>query len=257
MITSYYEGKSLDYYRENILTEEQIKFATACVIQSLIYLRKKKIIHRDIMMKNIIMDNDGYFNLIDFSFSINYSDKNKKQNTMITYNMVTPPEMFNNSEYDYNSDYYRLGSVIYYIIFKKYPFIIKKEKNITDISINYRTITNYSYFCIDFLNKLLLSDYKKRIGFKNINELKNHSWFQGFDWSKLEKKEIKSPFKFIKSHINQSRCKKLISSEKNICGYKKYSTKSFYKSLIRNFDYSNNNIIEEIKEARRTKLIEK
>ena len=71
MITSYYEGKSLDYFREKILTEEQIKFATACVIQSLIYLRKKKIIHRDIMMKNIIMDNDGYFNLIDFSFSIN------------------------------------------------------------------------------------------------------------------------------------------------------------------------------------------
>ena len=108
LITSYYEGKSLDYLREEILTEEQIKFVSACVIQSLIYLRKEKIIHRDIMMKNIMMDNDKYFNVIDFSFSINYLDKNNKRNSMITYDMVTPPEILNNSEYDYNSDYYRL-----------------------------------------------------------------------------------------------------------------------------------------------------
>jgi hypothetical protein len=27
-------------------------------------------------------------------------------------------------EYDYNSDYYRLGSVIFYLIFKTYPYII-------------------------------------------------------------------------------------------------------------------------------------
>ena len=62
LITSYYEGKSLDYLRDEILTEEQIKFVSACIIQSLIYLRKEKIIHRDIMMKNIMMDNDKYFN---------------------------------------------------------------------------------------------------------------------------------------------------------------------------------------------------
>ena len=57
------------------LTEEQIKFMSACVIQALTHLREKKIIHRDILMKNIIMDNDRYFNLIDFSFSINYKNK--------------------------------------------------------------------------------------------------------------------------------------------------------------------------------------
>ena len=246
MITSYYEGKSLDYYRENILIEEQIKFATACVIQSLIYLRNKKIIHRDIMMKNIIMDNDGYFNLIDFSFSINYSDKNKKQNTMITYNMVTPPEMFNNSEYDYNSDYYRLGSVIYYIIFKKYPFIIKKEKNITDISINYRTITNYSYFCIDFLNKLLLSDYKKRIGFKNIKELTNHHWFKDFNWTQLKKREMISPFNFIKNEYKESLCTKFNIPIQYIIRYKNQQKTNLYKVLIKNFDFVNTFITKTI-----------
>ena len=194
LVTTYYEGKSLDYFREQILNEEQLKFVSACVIQSLIYLRKEKIIHRDIMMKNIIMDSDKYFNVIDFSFSINYKDKNDLYNRMITYDMVTPPEILNRSIFDYNSDYYRLGSIIYYLIFKKYPYVIKQKYNISDIFINPKLIKNYSYFCVDFLNKLLISDYKKRIGYKNINELKNHLWFRGFDWIKLERKQMLSPF---------------------------------------------------------------
>ena len=80
LITTLYEGKSLNFFRTQNLTEEQIKFVSACVIQSLFYLRKEEIIHRDIMMKNIILDNDRYFNLIDFSFSIKYIDKNNIKN---------------------------------------------------------------------------------------------------------------------------------------------------------------------------------
>ena len=68
LVTTFFEGQSLS----DKLTEEQIKFVCACVIQSLLYLRKEKIIHRDIMMKNIVMGNDKYFNLIDFTYSIKY-----------------------------------------------------------------------------------------------------------------------------------------------------------------------------------------
>ena len=129
--------------------------------------------------------------------------------------MVTPPEMEKLQKYDYNSDYYRLGSVIFYLIFKKYPYIVKLEKNVTDIIINVNEIKNYSSNCIDFLNKLIISDPKKRIGFNDINELKNHSWFKGFDWNKLEKKQIVSPFNLIENEFDQSLCTKvdIISDE--------------------------------------------
>ena len=171
------------------MTEEQIKFISSCVIQSLSYIREKKIIHRDIMMQNIIMDKDKYFELIDFSFSIDYSEKDNKYKYLNTYNMVTPPEMEKLKEYDYNSDYYRLGSIIYYLIFKKYPYTVKIQNNIANIKVNYKDAQNYSQNCLDFLNKLIISDPKKRIGFKAINELKNHPWFIGFDWKNLEKKK--------------------------------------------------------------------
>ena len=83
LVTNIFNGKSLNYYRSKTLTEEQIKFVSACIIESLTYLRKENIIHRDIMMKNIIMDKDKYFNVIDFSYSINYLNRNFILNLII------------------------------------------------------------------------------------------------------------------------------------------------------------------------------
>ena len=245
IVTNIFNGKSLNYFRDKILTEDQIKFVSACVIESLTYLRKEKIIHRDIMMKNIIMDNDKYFNVIDFSYSINYLNKNDKINSMITYNMVTPPEILNNSDYDYNSDYYRLGSIIYYLIFKKYPYMIKSKYKNNDVYINPNVINNYSNSCVDFLNKLLISDYQKRIGYNDINELKKHIWFKSFNWTQLKKKEILSPFFFIRNDINNFNCKrkKFFFPMNLIIRFRLKEKSLFFKKLINSFNYANTIII--------------
>ena len=243
LITTYYDGKPLNFFRNDNLTEEQIKFVSACIIQSLVYLRESKIIHRDIMMKNIVMDKKRYFNVIDFSFSINYTQKDKRKKYMITYGMVTPPEILNFKEYDYNSDYYRLGSVIYYLIFKTYPYVVKLKNNVTNLKINYKDVKNYSKNCIDFLNKLLISKPKKRIGYKDINELKNHEWFFGYDWNSLKKKKLYSPFKLIKNKIPKKKCKKLNVCDKYLIRYRTLSKQNLYKSLIKKFDYVNSRIL--------------
>ena len=57
--------------------------------------------------------------------------------------------MINHSKYDYNSDYYRLGGMIYYIIFRKFPNNIKIHGHLRDIIINPHEIKNYSFSCID------------------------------------------------------------------------------------------------------------
>ena len=198
------------------------------------------------MMQNIIMDKNRYFDVIDFSFSIDYSEKDNKYKYLNTYNMVTPPEMEKLKEYDYNSDYYRLGSVIFYLIFKTYPYKVKLENNVTEVTINY-TVKNYSQNCIDFLNKLLISEPKKRIGFKDINELKNHSWFVGFDWNKFVKKTMNSPFNLTENDFDQSFCIKVdIISDEYLMRYKSNFKKDLYKQLIKKFDYVNKIIISEI-----------
>ncbi len=235
LIIKYYHGGSLYKYKNEIMSEEQIKFISACIIQSLTYLRREQIISRDVKMNNIIMDKYKYFNLIDFSFSINHSDKNNLKKFLFISPVESPPEAKNLKIYDYSSDYYGLGQIIYYLIFKKYINQTKYNNN-GEIVIDYNNIKNYSSSCIDFLSKLINKDYKKRIGFNNINELKNHIWFKNFDWKNFENKKIKSPLKFIyKKHIHCGKFFKDISYKNLI--YKKYI------KLVKNYDYVNEKII--------------
>lgn len=250
LVTNYLEGKSVVDYKDSIMSEEQIKFISACVIQSLIYLRKEKIIHRDIAIRNIIMDKDKYFNIIDFSCSISYDDKNDPNKNIILDKLESPPEILNNLEYDYNSDYYRLGCILHYLLFKKHPLKIKTKNNISKLIINSKYNNNkYSFYCIDFIKKLIAYDYKKRIGFKNITELINHPWFKGFNWKNFEKKKIKSPFVFDKLeakplYCNISKFFYFFSSSKEIIIYKNISKSEDFFMLIQTYNYINKEIIE-------------
>ena len=248
LVTNYYEGNNLYKFKDDNMTEEQLKFISACIIQSFIYLRENNIIHRDIRMNNIIMDNDKYFNLIDFSYAINYSDKNNFNNYIRGEYFDNAPEIQNFLEYDFNSDYYRLGgSILYYFLFKKYLNKDKIINNVSEIIINNKNISNYSSSCIDFINKLIITDYKKRIGFESINELKNHSWFQNFNWQELSNKKIKSPFKYSpKDNFNQSICTKFNFTNKDKKKYKNKTKKELYNKLYENYDYSNEQIIQDI-----------
>ena len=246
LVTTFYEGNnSLDYLDRN-WNEFQIKFFSACVIQSLINLRKENYIHRDIHFANIAFDKEKYLNLIDFHIAIEYKKKNNPKNDFIGTPLLCAPEMMNHSFYDYNSDYYRLGGMIYFIIFRDFPNRIKEEKNLTNFRINAHEIKNYSPQCIDFINKLLESDYKKRMGFKDIKELINHDWFKNFDWNKFINKQMVSPF--INESIKELHyCEKLFKYQKKpIFPYTKVLKNNTIKNIFINYDKVNDKVIKNI-----------
>ena len=245
LVTNYYESNNLHYFKNENLTEEQLKFISACIIQSFAYLRKKNIIHRDIRMGNLILDKKKYLNLLDFSYSIDYSYKNDFNNYIKGDNFDNAPEIQNNSIYDFNSDYYRLGgSILYYFIFKNYLNNIKLKNKLNEIIIN--DISNYSSNCIDFINQLIITNYKKRLGFKSIAELKNHIWFKKFDWKKLSKKKLISPLNFTNNKMNKAICNKMSFPNITKNYFKNKSQETLFKKLSGNYDYVNKQIIKKI-----------
>jgi len=245
LVTNFYDGITLNYYKDEIMTEQQIKFISACVIYCFKLLRKEKIIHRDISMKNLIFDEKNYINLLDFSYAIPYSEKDNFKYYLFGFPVDRPPEIQKISKYDYNFDYYKLGMIIYYLIFKKNINDVKKENNLVDLLIDNKSLNNYSSSCIDFLNKLIIVDIKKRIGYLSINELINHPWFKGFDWKKLEDKKLKSPLKFKKIY-NKINCTKFIFSEKNQKKYNENLKRIYNSKLSKKYGYVNNLIINKI-----------
>lgn len=245
LVTNYFPGKTLYNYKDETFSEEQIKFISACIIQSLSSLRERNIIHRDVRMENLIFDENNYIYLIDFSYAIFYSEKNDFNNFVKGNDFDNAPEIQIKSNYDYNSDYYRIGgTIIYYLIFKKYVNNIKKQNQLKELYINYQGISSYSFSCIDFINKLIVTDYTKRIGFKSINELKNHSFFNNFNWKDLNEKKMKSPLIFRnKYYYKKSKC---LDIKNNNIEFNKIMNNSIYKNLLKNYDYINDIIIKKI-----------
>ena len=229
LITTYYDGPILSYFKNEYLSEEKIKFISACVIQSLKDIRRYKIIHRDVAYFNVIMDKNNYFNLIDFSFSIDY-DHRKANNLKCNFDGDdTPPEIRSNSDFCYNSDYYRLGQLILYWIFKKYPLNLEEIKN-TNYFVNNKTYSNELF---DFVSDVTKKNIKERLGYKDINELMNHPWFNGFLWKKLETKDLTSPFNYSEFKINRPICDKYVKKFENGKDYLlvKNSMNEYYQKL--------------------------
>lgn len=226
-------------------TEIQIQFFSACLIQSFIALRIKQIIHRDVHFDNLVLDEKQYINLIDFHIAMDYKNKNDPKGNFVGSPFLCAPEMIKGLNYDYNSDYYRLGGMLYFMIFKKYPNDLKLKQNLTNISIKNDKKLNYSIDCIDFINKLLLENNKERIGFVDIEELKNHSFFKDFKWNDLFEKKINSPFPKIERN-SIYLCNKTIEFQKRIYINSTMLKNETIMNIFLNYDYSNPIIILKI-----------
>lgn len=180
--------------RNKILSESLLCFITYQILKGLKYINLCKIAHFDIKPENIVVDELLNFKIIDFSVSLDYSNKDSKK-IKLPYRgtkYYIPPEVDEKKIInikDLNKiDLYSLGVTLYKLAFDDYPYDInyeeiQKYKNIK------KGITNkeycYSSHFLDFLNKLLEKDINKRM---NLNEAMNHYWVKGADLL-LEEKE--------------------------------------------------------------------
>lgn len=240
IVTTFYDGPNLSKIINTDFTEEQIKFVGACIILSLKYIREKEVIHRDLSADNIIMDKNNYFNLIDFSSSVDYSKRYSKELECNIEKRTNLPWILIDNNYDYNYDYYVLGAVLFLMVFKNYPFFIEQRNNLTKLFIDNNLIGKYSKNFNNFLECLLVTKVEQRIGYNNIDELVNHPWFHEFNWEKLEKKEAISPFSYNRTGKNKNLCQRFIKLQKMVDSYRIWSKEKNYQKLLQNFDFTNN-----------------
>lgn len=244
LVSKFYEGCAYNYL-DSIWNEKQIQFFSASLIQSFICLRNEKLIHRDVHFGNIVLDEKQYFSLIDFHITIKYKNKNEPKRNIIGTPPLCAPEMIKGLKYNYNSDYYRLGGMIYFTIFKNFPNIVKNQRNLTELTININETKNFSPSCIDFINKLIITDNKKRIGYNSIEELKNHEFFNNFNWKNFIDRKMKSPFSPKPGKI-EWLCDKIYNFTTNIFLTTELIKNESFKNIFISYYNINNEEIEKI-----------
>ena len=150
------------------------------IINGVNFLHNLGIIHRDIKPENILTGNDGYFKIIDFGFSDLFSSFEKQKEALGSYGFF-PPEMLLNKRYNLNIDYWNIGIISFYFLFKYYPFGNCSEiQDIQKFDVNkfvkeyYFENEKYSYY-IDKIKEIIFSclniDINQRG--KNLKEIIN------------------------------------------------------------------------------------
>ena len=97
------------------LDENTLKLYTKQIIEGLLYLHQRRIIHMDIKAANILLTTEGTIKLSDFGCSSNLDFTNSKTDVIHTIKGSLPwmaPEVINNSAYCLKSDIWSLGCTL-------------------------------------------------------------------------------------------------------------------------------------------------
>lgn len=186
-------------YKNKKFNEAQTKFFIACVILSLEYLHKNKIIHHDIKPENLILNSKGYVKLTDFGIARIYRPNNSEDISGSPGYIA--PEILCEENHTYASDYFSLGILTYELMKGDRPYLGKSRREIKEKILKHEFIMTkkdlpegWSIDCADFINKLLKRQQHLRLGFRGIEEIKGHSWLKYYNWKDLYLEKIVAPF---------------------------------------------------------------
>ena len=227
LIMDFLGGGDLRYYLMNgrIFNEKEIKFILGCIIITIEYIHSKNIIHRDIKPENLLFDDKGYIHLCDFGLNSKINEINDNLKYAGTKYYIAPE-----GNLSFASDFYSIGVVIYELVMDE----VYDYNNVIDFKTSF-VERGYSLILGDLVEKLVEFDPEKRLGYINdAFDIKNHEFFQGFNFSKLKDFDLESPI-IPKYNLYNKKNKNLF--EKEIQHLKEFDSSFENNQEFKNFDY--------------------
>ncbi|KAJ3029681.1 UNVERIFIED_CONTAM: hypothetical protein HDU68_011397 [Siphonaria sp. JEL0065] len=198
-------GGDLEFHlRSNgYFSEERTQFYFAEIACGLSYLHSLKIVHRDLKPGNVLLDEYGHGSITDFNIACHYDEKKGMTSRSGTLSYMAP-EVVDKTTYLNSIDWWSLGIMTYEMLYGYTPYGCEQEAD-TKYAIRHTELTfptaakqTVSEAAKDMMIRLIERNVEKRLGSKENGgdrKIRNHLWFQGWDWEKVEAREIPVPFK--------------------------------------------------------------
>jgi len=213
-------------YGEKYFSEEKIMQYFYQICRGLQYIHSKNIIHRDIKSQNIFLMKNGKLKIGDFGIAKTLTETKNNASTVIGTPYYFSPEIINGEPYNYKTDIWSLGVVLYEMCCLKLPF---ESNNIAQLSIKimkgkYDPIPNrYSKNMANLIKDMLNIDQKLR---PNITEVMQSPLLKNYHINKYSNKSYKNLFTNKKYNINSNESHSNFKINEQVLDQRKQERKS-------------------------------
>eukprot|EP01083_Nonionella_stella_P105917 304985_1 len=177
-------------------TEKMAKYYAACAIVGIEDIHANGMVYRDLKPENLLISSDGRLKFADFGFAKTIKPWAKTFSLVGTPEYL-PPEIIANEGHDRGFDMWTLGVLIFEMLSRRTPFHDRHRRTMFNKICNV-SYTFPSYFpasAADLVRRLLRRRPIYRLGVvAGISAIKEHPWFDGFDWDALRAGTMKAPY---------------------------------------------------------------
>jgi polo-like kinase 1 len=160
--------------RRKRLTEFEVRVYIGQIVKAMIYIHQQGVIHRDLKLGNILINEQMDAKICDFGLSTKIKNEGDSKKTICGTPNYIAPEILEEQGHSYEVDIWSIGVIMYALLFGKPPF----EDNTVEQT--YENIKNNRYIfppnipvsldAKDLINRILVMDPVKRLSLEEILE---------------------------------------------------------------------------------------
>lgn len=178
------------------LDETAARFYAAEILSALEDIHNLGIVYKDLKPENLVLDIYGHIKLIDFGLSEFIKSTDTGRETSCGSEGYISPEAARGRSCSFASDFYSLGIVIHEMLSGTFPTNNGKLGSSYGCEDDHMKLSKIiSQSARNLIKKLLNRDPSKRLGARNVEDIKNHKWFGEIDWNDIKAKSVTPPFR--------------------------------------------------------------
>ncbi|CAH8481185.1 unnamed protein product [Heterobilharzia americana] len=170
--------------RRKYVTEPEARYFMKQIVHGCQYLHQNKIMHRDLKLANLFLDDDLKVKIGDFGLASRISREGEKKKTLCGTPNYIAPEVLSKGGHSFEVDSWSLGCILYTLLVGSPPFETNKlEETYARIKQNeYRIPIRVSVSASMLIRSLLHANPEKR---PNMFTVLDHEFFKDFTPSGL------------------------------------------------------------------------